>query len=140
MSIKFDVFTERIDLADELEEEYRKAARPVVREAVDMLVAETKANARRITGESQPEGFPARQEGDLERSFKRGRIRLGRDKLSISGEMVSDLTYEEVNSVEYGHAKPGEKGGAKHVAPRPFIRPAVATVEPKIQRLFEEQL
>jgi hypothetical protein len=135
--MKFEIRGDRLDLADELEDDFRKEARAVVREGVDMLIAETKANLQKLMNqESRPDGPPAYQTGDLFRSIRRGRVRLGRDKRSVSGEMVSTLSYEEVNGVEYGHVKPD----GTRVEPRPFIRPAMAETQPKIQRLFEERL
>jgi hypothetical protein len=135
--MKFEIYGDRLDLADELEDDFRKEARAAVREGVDMLIAETKANLRRIGHRvSRPGEPPGMDTGDLERSIRRGRVRLGRDKRSVSGEMVSTLSYEEVNGVEYGHVKPD----GTRVEPRPFIRPAMAETEPKIARLFEENL
>lgn len=137
MSVKFRVQTDRIDLAEELEEDFRKEARGVVREAQDLTVAEIKTQLRKTGSRtSRPGEAPAMQSGDLERSIRRGSLRMGRDKASYRADVVSTLTYEEVHGVEYGHTKPtGER-----VLPRPFIRPAVEKVEPKIIRLFEERL
>ena len=131
--MKFTVRTDKIDLAEELEEEFRSEAKQAVRDGVDIMVAEIQANANRFTsGESRPGHFPVRRTGELAQSFKRGSVRLGRDKASVTGETVSTLSYEEVNGVEYGHTKPtGER-----VLPRAFIRPAQVTAEPKIAALF----
>jgi hypothetical protein len=135
--MRIEVYGDRLDLADELEDEFRKEARDVVREGTDMAVAEVKRMLRRTgTRESRPDEPPAIQTGDLERSIRRGRVRLSRDKRSVSGEVVSTLTYAEVNSVEYGHTK----RTGQRVLPRPFLRPAMAEVEPKIATLFQDRL
>lgn len=135
--MKFEVYGDRLDLADELEDDFRKEAKSVVREGVDMLIAETKANLRRIGNRaSRPGETPGMQTGETERSIRRGRVRLGRDKRSVSGEMVSTQSYEEINGLEYGHTKPT----GQRVLPRLFIRPAVETTEPRIAALFEERL
>lgn len=137
MSITFNVHTDRIDLAEELEEEFRKEARAVVREAVDLYVDEIKDQLRKTGSRpSRPNEPPSMQSGDLERSFRRGSVRLQRGKASIQGDVISTLPYEEVNGVEYGHTKPtGER-----VLPRPFVRPADEVAGPKVEALFEERL
>jgi hypothetical protein len=135
--VNVHVSGDRLDLAGELEDDFRKEAVSVVREGVDMLVTETRAKARQTGSRvSEPGETPGVQSGDLEKSIRRGRVRLGRDKVSVSGEMVSTLTYPEVNGVEYGHVKPT----GQRVLPRPFLRPAAAEVEPKIETLFREWL
>ena len=138
MSITFGVVREdKIDLADELIEEFRTEARAVVREGVDLYVAKIKRNLTRISGRVSQEGeTPARQSGELERSFKRGSIRLGRDKASISGTIDSTEPWEKINGLEYGATGPD----GRRLLPRPYLRPAEQAVEPKIEKLFEERL
>jgi len=134
--MKYQVLIDKIDLADELEEDWRKGdARPKVVEGVDLYVDAAKANARRTGSRvSRPGETPGVDTGELERSIKRGRIRLGRDKRSFIGEVVSSLSYEEINSVEYGHVN----ADGTRTLPRPFLRPTDASVGPKIAALLEE--
>ena len=40
--------------------------------------------------------------------------------------------------VEFGHAKPGDKGGPKHVPAKPFFRPAIKTAKKKIYNKFRD--
>jgi hypothetical protein len=133
--MRFEVFVDKIDLADEMEEDFRKDATAAVRKGVDIYVDAAKATLRRTGSRvSRPGEAPGMDPGELERSIKRGRIRLGRDKRSFIGEVVSDKSYEEVNSVEYGHVN----ADGTRTLPRPFLRPTDASVGPKIAALLEE--
>ena len=40
--------------------------------------------------------------------------------------------------VEFGHAKPGDKGGPKHVPAKPFFRPAIKSAKRKIYNKFKD--
>jgi hypothetical protein len=136
--MKFQVYGDKLDLADELEEDFRKEAKAVVREAgtmyYDALVARLRRGGRGRP--SAPGQVPAIQDEDLLKSFRRPTAKLGRDKRSVFVDITSDLHYKEVWGVESGHVKPD----GTRVEPRPFIRPTDAEMEPKIARLFEERL
>jgi hypothetical protein len=136
--MKFEIYGDKIDLADELEDDFRKEAKATVREAGSMYLAALKATLQRGPrgGPSEPEQVPAIQKEDLLKSFRRSGAKLGRDKRSVSVDITSDLHYKEVWGVESGHVK---RTGHR-VLPRPFIRPTDAEMEPKIGKLFEERL
>jgi hypothetical protein len=57
--MKFEIYGDRLDLADELEDDFRKEARAVVREGVDMLIAETKANLQKLMNGKRSAGGPS---------------------------------------------------------------------------------
>lgn len=133
--MKFEVITDKIDLADELEEDFRKDARAAVQKGVTIYVDAAKATLRRTGSRvSEPGETPGMDTGELEKSIKRGSVRLGRDKRSVTGQVVSSLSYEEVFSVEYGHTN---RDGTRTL-PRPFVRPTDETAGPKIAALLEE--
>jgi hypothetical protein len=135
MSMKFRVQGEgKIDLAEELIEEFIPNARTVVREASDILLAETKRLiAAYGRGPAPPGSTPGTETGNLLKLTKRGSVRMGRDKTSVSGAV---LWPPHAHLVEYGHTNVD----GTRTLPRPFIRPALDAAEPKIQRLFEERL
>jgi len=133
--MKFEVLVDKIDLADEMEEDFRKDATAAVRKGVDIYVDAAKATLRRTGSRvSRPGETPGVDTGELERSIKRGRVRLGRDKRTVTGQVVSDKSYEEVNSVEYGHVN----ADGTRTLPRPFLRPTDEQVGPRIAELLED--
>jgi hypothetical protein len=133
--MRYEVVTDKIDLADELEEDFRKEAPAPLRTAVAMYADTAKANLRRTGSRvSEPGETPGMDRGELERSIQRGPVRLGRDKRSVTGLVLSSLSYEEVFSVEYGHVN---RDGTRTL-PRPFLRPTDETAGPKIAALLEE--
>lgn len=135
--MRFEVLVDKIDLADELEEDFRKEARAAVQKGVAIYVDELKATLRRTGSRvSEPGETPGADTGELERSIKRGPVRLGRDKRSVTGQVVSSLSYEEVNSVEFGHVN---RDGTRTL-PRPFLRPTDVTAGPNIAALLEDLL
>jgi len=133
--MRYQVLIDKIDLADELEEDFRKDATDAVRKGVDIYVDAAKANLRKTGSRvSKPGETPGVDTGELERSIKRGPVRFGRNKRSVIGQVVSSLSYEEVNSVEFGHVN---RDGTRTL-PRPFLRPTDVTAGPKIAALLEE--
>ena len=136
MSMKFVVAGEgKIDLAEELIEEFRKDARKVVRDASDILLEKSREKIRAFgPGPAPPGSTPGTgPTGNLLKMTKRGTVRLGRDKASYSGAVKYA---PHAHLVEYGHTNVD----GTRTLPRPFIRPALAEAEPEIQRLFEERL
>lgn len=135
--MKFEVITERIDLADELEDEFRPNAKAGVLEAGKMYLASLKELlARQPSGDpAPPERPPAKQTEELIRSLGRRGARISRDKLSVSLDITSTLPYEHFNSVEYGHIN----ANGTRTLPRPFKRPTDVAMEPKINALFRER-
>ena len=135
MSVTFRVQGEgKIDLAEELVEEFRDHAKAVVREASDILLAESKEKiAAYGRGPAPPGSTPGTESGNLLKLTKRGSVRLGRDKASVSGAVKYA---PHAHLVEYGH----DNVDGTRTLPRPFIRPALDAAEPKIERLFEERL
>ena len=133
--MKYQVLIDKIDLADEMEEDFRKDATAAVRKGVDIYVDAAKATLRRTGSRvSRPGEAPGMDTGELERSIKRGPVRLGRDKRSVTGQVVSSRSYEEVNSVEYGHVN----ADGTRTLPRPFLRPTDEQVGPRIAELLED--
>ena len=135
MSMTFRVQGEgKLDLAEELREEFLPVARQVVLEASDILLAETREKiAAYGPGPAPPGSTPGTHTGNLLKMTKRGTVRLGRDKASYSGAVKYA---PHAHLVEYGHTNVD----GTRTLPRPFIRPAMEAAEPKIQRLFKERL
>lgn len=137
MSVKFRVQTDRIDLAEELEEDFRKEAKDIIREAGTIYLDELKGLlARQPSGPARPGQPPARDTEELLKSLRRSTGRLGRDKVSYSIDITSHLHYEHFNSIEYGHIN----ADGTRTLPRPFKRPTDDKTAPKIVRLFEVRL
>lgn len=86
MSMKVRVTGDHIDLADELEEEFKAVAKETVREAASVLLAQVQDNLRRRSGpEPAPPGEPpARQTGKLLRSWKLSPVWVGRRAVACS--------------------------------------------------------
>ena len=135
MSMNFRIRGEgKIDLAEELMDEFIPNARVVVRDASDILLAETKRIiAAYGRGPAPPGSTPGTETGNLLRMTKRGSVRMGRDRASVSGAV---LYPPHSHLVEYGHTNVD----GTRTLPRPFIRPALEAAEPQIQQLFEERL
>jgi len=132
VSVKVVVYGDRIDLADELEEEFHAVAKDVVTEGAEKLLREVRALLRLRAGTfrtAAPEGQPPEYDvGDLFRSFRLipARVR-GR---SVSAGIQSDDP--GANRVEFGAT---DTRGIRTL-PHPYLRPALANVEPLVTELF----
>lgn len=135
MSIKVGVVTDKIDLADELEEDFHAVALEAVGEAGDMLLLSVQRHLGRRRGTAQsvaPEGEPPEfDRGDLFRSFRRIAPTI-RGRTATSGIYSN---HPGANRLEYG--KTDARG--IRTLPHPYARPAMEETEPQIQRLFAEQ-
>lgn len=135
MSMRFRIRGEgKLDLAEELRDEFLLNARGVLREASDILLAESQEKIQAYGPGPAPAGStPGTVTGNLSKLTKRGTVRIGKDRASVSGAVKYA---PHAHLVEYGHTMPS----GQRVLPRPFIRPALDASEPKIQALFEARL
>jgi hypothetical protein len=129
------VYNDKIDLADDIEEDFRLAAEAGVRDAAQLLLDKVrdKLQARRGTARtSAPPGEPPEyDEGDLFRSWKLLPTRL-RGRMAESG-IKSNNVYAV--RLEYGKT---DKRGVR-TFPHPYVRPAMKEVEPAIFALWRER-
>lgn len=134
MSIKIKIYGDKIDLADELEEEFHQLAKDAVGEAADMLLADIHDRLDNRRGPAPaPEGeAPAMQTGELSRSFKRINPRI-RGRVASSG-IIS--RHPGANRLEFGAT---DSRGIRTL-PHPYVRPALDAMEEPISRLLEEKL
>lgn len=131
--MRYQVLTDKIDLADELEKDSVKDAKSAVLEASKILLDESHRLIRAYgRGPAPPGSTPGTETGDLLKMTKLGNVRMGRDKRSVSGAVKYA---PHAHLLEYGHTNVD----GTRTLPRPFIRPAQEAAEPKIQRLFEER-
>ena len=136
MTIKITVYGEKLDLADEITEEFHAEAKAAVGEAGNLLLAEVRrllALRRGGPRTAAPEGQPPEQDtGALLRSFRRIPPRI-RGRIASSGVQGDE---EGSNRLEFG--KTDVRG--IRTLPHPFMAPAIANMEGPIGRLLEERL
>lgn len=134
MSLKIVVHGPRLDLAEELEEEYRSQALHAVGLAADVLLSEVqhRLSARQGSKKSAaPSGeSPEEDTGELLRSFKKVRPRV-KGAIASSGIRSDD---PGGNRVEFGYT---DVRGIR-TFPHPYLRPAVEAAEEPITRIFDE--
>lgn len=127
---------DRLDLADELEEQFHGEAKLVVGEAADLLLDEVQRNLRLRTGTaatSAPEGAPPEYDtGELYRSYERIPPRV-KGRIASSG-VQSD--HPGAARVEYGST---DSRGIRTL-PHPAVRLAVDASEEPITALVEKRL
>lgn len=132
MEIAGDSF---IDLTDEIVDDARAPLVEMATKASDVMLERVKRALHTRVSQPSTEGeAPAYQSGELWRSFSRMATRVR--GLFVQGGIKSTLSFEEVNSVEYGHVT---KGG-RHVGPRPFIRPTEDAMSGDVQQIAETVL
>jgi hypothetical protein len=125
----------RLDLADEIEEEFVAVAAAAVAEGAQMLLVESKRLVA-LHGQNAPAppgSTPATVSGDLLRLTKprsrRGRVR--------GNEAAAGVQYAPHSwLVEYGHMNVD----GTRTLPRPFVRPAVENTTEPVDRLLRERL
>ena len=134
MSIKVQVYGDKIDLADELQEEFHAVAKDVVKEAADLWLAEIRRLLSLRAGPpAAPEGEPpAYRTKDLMDSFKRIPARV-RGRVASSG-IRSD--HEGANRVNVGFT---DSRGVRTL-PHPFVEPSRENIEPAVTALLTEKL
>lgn len=136
MALKVTVYGDRIDLADELMDEFHDQAKSAVAEGADVLLDEVKRllTLRRGTARTAaPEGQPPEQDAaQLEKSFRRIPPRV-RGRVASSG-IRSD--HPGGNRLEWGFT---DSRGIRTL-PHPFLAPAIANTDERIGQLLEERL
>jgi hypothetical protein len=124
--MKVFVHGDKLDLADELLEEFHADAKGAVGEAADILLGAVRANLQR-GGDG-----PSVGKGDLLKSMKRIAPSV-KGAVASSGIRSND---PGANRVEYGAV---DVRGIRTL-PHPYVRPAMASTEPQIDALLRERL
>lgn len=132
MSIKLMVSGATLDLADELEEEFRRNARGALDKCGEVLLKNVRANlARRKGPDAAPQGEPpAMQEGDLSRSFRRLPTRV-KGRVASSGV---ESAHPGAARLEWG--KTDSRG--IRTFPHPYLAPAQEASEAEITEILTE--
>jgi hypothetical protein len=135
MSLRFDVKTDRIDLADELEEEYRVGVKAAVTDAANLLLAESHRliTAYGDAGPAPAGSTPATDTGNLRKMTKRLPYR-GRSRSRYASSGVAYAPHAHL--LEYGH----NNSDGTRTLPRPFIDLAMTNAESDIENLLRERL
>lgn len=124
----------KLDLADELREEFIADAKGAVAAAADLLLAESQRLIRAYGPGPSPEGStPGTGSGDLLRLTKRRAPRMGRDRASFAAP-VQYAPHSWL--VEYGH----NNVDGTRTLPRPFVRPAIENTKGPIDQLLRDRL
>ena len=135
MSFKIKSYTDKIDLADELEEAFHATAKELVSEAGELALAEVQRNLQLRRGTAQtvaPEGQPPEFDtGDLLRSYEKIPPRV-KGRMATSG-VQSD--HPGAARLEYG--KTDARG--IRTLPHPAVRLAFEAVEEKVTDLIESR-
>lgn len=135
MSFKIKSYTEKIDLADELEEDAIPWAKQLVSEAGDMGLAEVRRllSLRRGTAQTvAPEGQPPEfDEGGLYESYEKIPPKV-KGRIATSG-VQSD--HPGAGRLEYG--KTDARG--IRTLPHPAVGPAFQNIEEKVTDLIESR-
>lgn len=134
MSIKVKIYTDKVDLADELEEDFHATAKEALGEAADLLLGDIRRrlSARRGPASAPAGEAPAMQTGALARSYKRIAPRI-RGRIASSGIISRD---PGANRQEFGAV---DKRGIRTL-PHPHVRPAMDAMEAPIEALLAEKL
>lgn len=132
MSVKVRVGGEKLDLANELREEFHREAKDAVSAGADILLEHSRRKAEAYgPGPAPPGSTPGTDSGDLVRLMKRRAPRVRGDVVSAAVKYAP-----HAHLVEYGYTKPT----GQRVLPRPFVRPAVKSAQPEIDRVLMERL
>ena len=136
MPMTVTVYGDKVDLADELQEEFHQQAKDAVSEGADILLDEIRRllSMRRGTARTvAPAGAPPEFDvGDLFKSFRKIPPRV-RGRTATSG-IKSDSIYGI--RLEYGLTD----GRGFRILPHPYIGPAIANTDERIGQLLEERL
>lgn len=136
MSIKVAVFNDKIDLADELEDDFHQTAKDAVGEGADILLDAFQRKLRQRPGTkrtSAPAGeSPEEDTGHLAASFRKIPPRI-RGRVASSGVQSDD---PGANRVEFGAT---DVRGIR-TFPHPYAAPAMAESEAPIDALLQERL
>lgn len=128
------VYGDKIDLADELQDEFKKVAKVAIRDAADIVVAEVqRLLSLQSSGSVAEEGAPpAKQTGDLVAAVQRITPKLS-GRVATSGFMIDDPGALRLN---YGKV---DKRGIR-TFPHPFAEPALENAEPAVDALLQERM
>lgn len=130
------VYGDKLDLADELQDEFHAEAKRAVGDAADLLLAEVRRLLTLRQGTARtaaPEGQPPEQDtAGLVRSFRRIPPRV-RGRVASSGVQSN---HAGGNRLEHGLT---DRRGIRTL-PHPFLRPAIATTDGPIGDLLQERL
>ena len=137
MSVRLRVYGEKLDLADELADEFHEDAKATVTEGAEMLLGRVQQFLSRRRGTARtvaPEGEPPEVDTfELLNSWKLIPVSVRRD--SVRSGIQSRLL-GNVLRLEYGAT---DSRGIRTL-PHPSLRPAIAEMDGPIGRLFEERL
>jgi hypothetical protein len=135
MSVNVRVYGDKLDLADELADEFHDEAAKAVTDGAKILLAEShRLIARWGPNAPAPAGqTPATITGDLLRltRLRRGRVRRN-SRVAQAAVQYAPHSW----LVEFGHINVD----GTRTLPRPFVRPAVENTEADIDRLLTERL
>lgn len=136
MSMKVKVYGDRLDLADELEDEFHADAKAVIGEAGDLLLVEVQRRLRQRKGTRQtaaPAGeAPESDTGALAGSFSR-------IPPSVKGRVASSGVQSDhpgANRQEFGMT---DRLGIR-TFPHPFLAPSLQAVEAPVTDLIQRKL
>lgn len=134
--LKFEVYGDKIDLADEILEEFVPIAKKAVNDASELLLAEIERLLTLRSGTAKtaaPEGQPPEQDtSELVKSWRRIPARVRGN--SVTGGVKSNDP--KAIRLEYGLT---DKLG-RRILPHPFLRPAMANTRDAIGQLLQERL
>ena len=141
----------RLEGAKELERRLlaleRKTARKIVRSAgtagANIILRQAKANATSMVGGNMGRIMKAALQSRAARKQKRGsyrRIIQFKADPALKHRTKEGKEHYIPFAIEYGHAAPGDAGGAKIVSPIPFLRSAFDQVRRKVEQIVEEKI
>lgn len=136
MALKVVVYGDKIDLADDLRDEFHAEAKDAVIEGANILIREVDRLLTMRRGTSRtaaPEGQPPEQDtAELVRSFT---VLPGRVKGNVASSGVQSK-HPGANRLEFGFT---DRRGIR-TFPHPFMAPAIANTETEIGELLERLL
>jgi hypothetical protein len=127
--MKYTIRNDKIDLADEMEEDFRKTAKDAVKESSKILLAESHKQIERFGKNGPaPEGeTPATFTGNLK---KLTRLLPVRQRSRSSRNVSAGVIYApHTHLLEYGHVNVN----GTRTLPRPFVEVANRNAEPEIE-------
>jgi len=129
-SVRLFVKETRVDLAGQAERQFRKRVRRAMRSATGVLLENVQLQLRKRTGPkpAPAQEPPARQSGELAKSFRRLPIKVKR--FSASGGIYTDDP--GAARLEWGKVD----GRGIRTFPHPYIGPAAAAALPAIEDRF----
>lgn len=131
--MRVTVYGDKLDLADELMEEFHAEAKSAVHDAAALQLAEVKRLLALRRGTPAPGGEPpAEQTQDLLRSF---RLIAPRIRGAVASSGWRSL-HPGANRLEFGFT---DVRGIRTL-PHPYARPAIANTEAAVERLLQERL